>query len=1068
MGQSTSQPQEEEGHDPKHVDPLDQDEDQNRHPTSDNASDDTGDNAGDDVLFSSQVYSSVVPALPPLRRPTKIKYSSSRRHSSQAPTPIARRKMSGSSLFQSSPAFVSSMNPGVQANEDGILPRQLKKKKRNKKRHSSSSAADKDQLSSVPDSLSALYHDLPAHANEQQHHSVMDGADSYDNNDDVNINNTPASPPAQRRHKKEKKHAARLARQQQQLAARSVSEAIEEPSAFAEIWESQEQAIAAKREHIEEDEPAESQNATSKKKRKRNSHNQAEDALKQGSKKRKNSHSTTGSMAAEHDELAPSNAVAGHEASYADGDISFNDLAEQLYSDRKRNSHFSAIAADSASASEVGFEHENPSGVMGMDGQIQEDLTGSGSVKHEAAGGAEVYHNGHIDNAYNDDHHGNITLQAPPAGHITTTRSPSGSPKELIHDIHNSQFGITGIEQNGVANYGVQIEPSMNTGVVPSHNVGAVYDFVEIPSSVPHPTGAGEHSAKPRATNKASTGRKRVAKPDFFSRIVDEIDESLALQSPSTAPLSRRAQKGKGKEMAVAEGDVQAGPSTANGKVKQPKITSMLDGNIAATPSRQSAVRLRTPKTPATLSGAFSDFEIRNLTQAIERFRDDNGMTQFQVNELLHINPKEARAGDLWEHIVATCPGRSRQKVINQTRRRFHNFVARGTWTIEQEAELNQMYKQYGNKFALIGQLINRHPEDIRDRIRNYTICGNSLKRDQWTQGEVDKLIIIIKEASVEILKERAKRNVNDDRPVEDDINWQLVSQGMGRTRSRIQCIAKWKSVKPQLNGGGLDGETAPIEEIIQQARETATTMSYRNRSLVIKEILKTSANADSRIPWLKIRNELGNQWTRPPLMIVWFRLKRTIANWQSLNVKEISTLLLQHFQQTHKLEYPTEESGDLDYDVEYREVEYRIRRGRNGNLTPKSAAFISKASDDEDEDEEEEEGEEGEEQGEGEAEGRVRDLLDATGEEAVETAEAETSHSHRRHSVDLGIGSASEKERVVEDSEPETDARSRRRRRQTRSQKGRSKPQDIQQDESEDGQSSDTNASQVSSIPAR
>ncbi|KAI0185264.1 hypothetical protein EV127DRAFT_315178, partial [Xylaria flabelliformis] len=300
------------------------------------------------------------------------------------------------------------------------------------------------------------------------------------------------------------------------------------------------------------------------------------------------------------------------------------------------------------------------------------------------------------------------------------------------------------------------------------------------------------------------------------------------------------------------------------------------------------------PKTPATLSGAFSDFEIRNLTQSIERFRDDHGMTQVAVNDLIHRNPKEARGTELWERIMATCPGRSRQKVINQTRRRFHNFVARGTWTTEQDQELRQLYEHHGSKYAMIGQMINRHPEDVRDRIRNYIICGDNLRKDQWSQEETTRLIAIVEQAIAEIRRQRSLQGLDDSRPVEEDISWQLVSLGMDRTRSRLQCIAKWKSLKPQLSGGGLDGEVVPIEEIIQQARETATTMSYRNRFLIINEILKTNANADSRIPWLKVRTELKGKWTRPPMMIVWFRLKRTLEGWQSLNVKETCTLLLQ------------------------------------------------------------------------------------------------------------------------------------------------------------------------------
>ncbi|KAI1753003.1 hypothetical protein F4782DRAFT_109378 [Xylaria castorea] len=1041
MGQSQSQSQEkDEGYDPKDETP-EQDHftnHQNHHPTS------------DDFVFSSQIDSSINPAIPLPQHFAKIKYSSSpasRLNSSQAPTPIPRRKMSASPPYRSSPAFGSSMELGIQADEHGNSAHLPKKKKRNRKRQGSASYPEED-------------HRLLPYSSTDPNALAYEGEQQQDE-----VNNQ------HRRDKKESKRAAKLAKQQAEASA--VLGSAEELSRFAEIWDSQERDIAAKREREEQgdlgayiEESAESQSATSKK-RKRKSQTQAEEAPQRTLKKHKNLHNGTSDVAAEPDGQVHDDAIEEPEASNID-DINFNDLAEQLYSGRKRKPHTDAIDEGSTPAIGTGLETEEPVEAIDVD-NIEGDLTGN---RLEANDEVEMYQDDGIHHAYN--HHGasNMTSEAPSTSRILTTHQfsvPTRDSDEFTHDINNGELAIANAVQGDVVDHKEQNPAGISREIALNHINSTNYHDVEVPSSVPHSGTVGEPSAKSHANNKASTGRKRVAKPDYFSRMVDEIDEidePTNSQSPSSAALSRRS--GKGKQTAISEYETQAGSSTANGQVRQPKITSMLrdspngESDIAVTPTTESVVRLRTPKTPATLSGAFSDFEIRNLTQAIERFREDHGMTQYAVNDLIHRNPKEARGTELWERIMATCPGRSRQKVINQTRRRFHNFVARGTWTTEQDQELRQLYEHHGSKYAMIGQLINRHPEDVRDRIRNYIVCGDNLRKDQWSQEETNRLIAIVEQAIAEIRRQRTLQSLDDSRPVEEDISWQLVSLGMDRTRSRLQCIAKWKSLKPQLSGGGLDGEVVPIEEIIQQARETATTMSYRNRSLIVNEILKTNANADSRIPWLKVRTELKGKWTRPPIMVVWFRLKRTLPGWQSLNVKETCTLLLQRFQQTHKLEYPSEESGDLDYDVEYREIEYKIKKGRKTNSAPKSAAFVGKASDDDEEEEEAEEDEEAEDEDEDEeAEEVIRDQLDATGEEA------EASHGHRPRSVDLGVGRTSEKERIVEDSEPETKTRGRRLRR-TRSRGAFLKPGGAQENDDDDNQSSDTNASQVSSIPAR
>ncbi|KAI1259591.1 hypothetical protein F5Y18DRAFT_290959 [Xylariaceae sp. FL1019] len=802
----------------------------------------------------------------------------------------------------------------------------------------------------------------------------------------------------QRSDRKDLRRQAKLARQQQLASAAVNIHEQQEPSRFSQLWEPQEHAKYEPIEgNIEEDlpmpidpnllDPAIMEDSMPSRRRKR----KAQDQDESGQSGNKNKRSRSRQMGTE--------AENGHGP--VQHDINFNDLAEQIYSDQKKTSFMDEYPPDAHHDA----THNAMTGLaMAIDdnmhpmARIESDLVANAQPETDTGDKiAETYQDDAIDGDYveqNDTNDASST-QGQPHVHVTEANDVNG------------------------------------------------HEDIQVPSSVPQPDGTEGLSFNQVDTGKAATtGRRRVAKPNFFDRVPEELNES-DLQSPSTAAVNRR--KGKGKQVAGPQNGDEAGPSTANGKVKQPKISSMLEG--AETPSNNSVVRLRTPRTPVTVTGAFSDLELRNLSQAIERYREDTGKTQHDVNDLIHGNPKDAKSNELWERIMATCVGRSRQKVINQTRRKFHNFVARGTWTPEQEQELRQMYEQYGNKYALIGQLINRHPEDIRDRIRNYLVCGDSRRKDQWNQEEQDHLIAIVEQAIEQIHTERAKQGDSSGRPVEEDINWQLVSQGMGRTRSRLQCISKWKAIKPQLVGGGLDGETAPMEEIIEKGRQTAITMSYRNRSLVIQAIQRTGANADSRIPWLKVRTELNMQWTRPPLMIVWFRLRRTVENWQTLNVKEICIVLLQRFKEYHKLDYIEDSSTDFSLESEYREVEYKIKRGRKSHTTIKTPA-IAKTSDDEDD--------------------AVVDQLDAP---AADAAENEiVSHHTRSHSVDLGMhGGAVEnpEEREIADSDPDVKTHDATRRRRTRSQ-----PDEVEEVEEkgyESGnQSSDTHASQASSIPAR
>ncbi|OTB06397.1 hypothetical protein M426DRAFT_20850 [Hypoxylon sp. CI-4A] len=453
-----------------------------------------------------------------------------------------------------------------------------------------------------------------------------------------------------------------------------------------------------------------------------------------------------------------------------------------------------------------------------------------------------------------------------------------------------------------------------------------------------------KESAQPKRAS--SSSKKRFVKPSFFDRIAEGSGSNTTNHNTSSSV---------------------AGPSKSSTR-KQPKISTILKGRTEDSPEppkstgRRRAAKPKEPKSPPRdiITGQFSEFELRNITQAVERWRDEHEMTQVEVNELIQGNPREIKSQEFWARVAATCPNRRRQKVINQCRRKFHNFVARGTWTPEQQEELNQMWEMHGNQYAKIGKLINRHPEDVRDRIRNYVVCGENRRVHPWTPDEEEKLQTIVHDALEMIRKGHEMDGTSPSDSDEDMVDWQRVSLLMDRTRSRLQCIQKWKSLskqQQQADGVSIDGsEPLPIEQIIQNARDEAAAMRGRERYSIVKAIRSFNVNADSRIPWAKVRSKrLGDRWSRPTLMLVWYRLQHAIPDHGILSVPEIIQQLTSRYRETRKLNYPKE---NYNLKAEYTEMERKIAKIlKHHHRAAKSADTVVKTDDEDDENANEDDG---------------------------------------------------------------------------------------------------------------
>ncbi|KAI1086799.1 hypothetical protein F5B19DRAFT_110340 [Rostrohypoxylon terebratum] len=451
---------------------------------------------------------------------------------------------------------------------------------------------------------------------------------------------------------------------------------------------------------------------------------------------------------------------------------------------------------------------------------------------------------------------------------------------------------------------------------------------------------------------KNHSARKRVVKPTFFERLAEESFIDTKVQpSPPIAGPSRPAEKKQAKISTMLKGKAvdRPTPGTSTPKASAPKASA------PKTPSQKRSIPPKTPKTgPHELTtGPFSDFELRNITQAVEHWRADHNLTQTQVNTLIQGNPKEVHSQEFWACIVAACPNRARQKVINQCRRKFHNFVARGTWTEEQQEELERIWKQHGNKYALIGKIINRHPEDVRDRVRNYAICGDNRRSDPWTLDEEEKLQAIISEALQAIREQRRLGKIRVQEADEELIDWQRVSELMDRTRSRLQCIQKWKIINRHgPNRGSIDGdEVMSVDQMIQKARDEADAMSNRDRFSIVKAVDASGVKADSRIPWAKVRSlHLEDRWTRPTIMLAWYRLRHSVPDWNIMTIPEITIQLGKKYRETRKLEYPSGRSYDIS--MEYSDMEHKIQKILKIHRAPKTPNRVIMTDDDDSGDE--------------------------------------------------------------------------------------------------------------------
>ncbi|KAL8359019.1 hypothetical protein RB598_007733 [Gaeumannomyces tritici] len=426
-----------------------------------------------------------------------------------------------------------------------------------------------------------------------------------------------------------------------------------------------------------------------------------------------------------------------------------------------------------------------------------------------------------------------------------------------------------------------------------------------------------EDEAESSQSGRRST-RKRVSRPSYFEREVQSNKQVL-------------------KELPAPE---------AATPLKKPQRT-------AASATKRKTKEKRNKNDYA--SGPFTAQENAAIKRAVEEFRVDNDMSQVAINTMIHENPASAESTDLhrklWDDVLPVCPDRKRQKIILRARAMFHNFAARGVFTAEEDEQLRELVERMGQKWAEIGKIVDRNPLDLRDRWRNYAVCGDKRKTTAWNEDEASRLVDLVVDSMKTTLRSRGQEfsDVESREQAEKDVPWDLISMHMDRTRSAKQCREKWSWLQARLaqNEDGSGSEDDVVAQALEKMRAGLRKMTPADKHALIRAIHKTNVSTDEKIPWPKLGDAaFRKRWNLDTLRIMWSRLRPTVSGHEHLSTRSVAQALLDSYDRDQVLTQL--EDDDVDDDVEVSildatSVEKRPRDSRKSSASDAAPSALRK-----------------------------------------------------------------------------------------------------------------------------
>ncbi|CAL9730350.1 RNA polymerase I termination factor [Monosporozyma unispora] len=295
-----------------------------------------------------------------------------------------------------------------------------------------------------------------------------------------------------------------------------------------------------------------------------------------------------------------------------------------------------------------------------------------------------------------------------------------------------------------------------------------------------------------------------------------------------------------------------------------------------------------------TSGKAFDPTEEAALDHFIEEYQRIKKFTRRETCERIWTNGR--RKDDFWINICKVLPYRTRSSIYKHVRRRYHIFDQRGRWTPEEDRQLAELCVEKEGQWSEVGKAMGRMPEDCRDRWRNYIKCGNNRASNKWSPQEEAMLKQVIagmlQEAEAyQDRKEQGLLSADQDNITQtrgprgkkisgkptfkDIINWTVVSERMGGTRSRIQCRYKWNKL------------------IRKQAVSKAEQIPNPEKRWLVEKLRDLGFTEDSQVDWDELATLQGNKWSGLELKVCYEKMRTMVKSYKGLSISEVSKALM-------------------------------------------------------------------------------------------------------------------------------------------------------------------------------
>lgn len=349
---------------------------------------------------------------------------------------------------------------------------------------------------------------------------------------------------------------------------------------------------------------------------------------------------------------------------------------------------------------------------------------------------------------------------------------------------------------------------------------------------------------------------------------------------------------------------------------------------------KESSHRGRQASSPAgeeetRTAGKFTGAEISKLEDYRDNYCAEKDVTTWQFNDLIQAVVRERpKAKEMWQGMYEIIPYRKKVTIQRFCRRRFHNYQVRGTWSEEDDKALVRAVQEKGNSWVAVAQIMERHPEDVRDRWRNYHVNPENRNKEQWTDVEIRNLAMAIHDC-MQIMKDARRtaklekyegRDVPESETDSDQeaadaklINWQVVSDRMGGTRSRLQCSFKWGKLKDEdraqalrqmkaarAGPGALDhGQQSAKKKNKKswraiRAQKRVQEMRPGDVYDFLHAVSTCQAAQEGNIPWKSLGDEdFRKRWTAADRKAAWAMFKGSVLSAEHFHYQEIVNHLL-------------------------------------------------------------------------------------------------------------------------------------------------------------------------------